>query len=99
MIPQGLQPILWSSSIDKLDLQKDKNYIIHQVLMYGTLPDWKLLQTLFPFQEIEKVFVNHPVKVYTKPALHFAKNFLLNLSKKKIDESAYLTSTPRVIRP
>lgn len=99
MIPQSLQGVLWSKSVDKLDLEKDKNYIIHQILMYGTLDHWKFLQTLYPLEEIKKVFLNHPDKIYTKPALHFVKNYLLNLEKEKIDDSVYLTSSPRIIRP
>lgn len=38
-IPENWQGILWSCNVKKLDWQKDKNYIIHQVLMYGDLKD------------------------------------------------------------
>ena len=32
-IPKSFQGILWSANIKNLDLERDKGYIIHQVLM------------------------------------------------------------------
>lgn len=41
-IPQDLRGVFWSKNVFSLDLQQDKNYIIHQTLMYGSLKhiDW-----------------------------------------------------------
>ena len=39
LIPEKLQPILWSKNINNLDPEIDKIYIIHQVLAYGSMDD------------------------------------------------------------
>src|SRR3989344_3946116 len=96
-IPSNLQGILWSASVDTLDLEHDKNYIIHQVLRYGTLAHLRWLFKAYSKEELRKVFIEHPVKVYSKSALNFAKIFLLNLKNTHLNESYYLASSPRRI--
>lgn len=96
--PAHFAGVLWSKDPVNLDLQADKNYIIHQILMYGTLEDIQFLHRLYDDVEIKRVFLQHPAKIYTKHALAFTRNYILGLEKAKINESAYLTSTPRVIR-
>jgi len=34
-IPKFLQGVLWSVEVDDLDLQKDRAYIVNQILVYG----------------------------------------------------------------
>jgi len=46
-IPRNLQSVLWSRDISNLDLQRDKNYIVHQVLMYGSLKDISWLKQTY----------------------------------------------------
>lgn len=43
-LPKNLQAVLWSRNIENLDFQKSKNYIIHQILAYGT---WEQIGWLF----------------------------------------------------
>lgn len=50
-IPKKLQPILWSTSVELLDIQKDKVYIIHQVLIYGTLDEIKFPEKTFKYKK------------------------------------------------
>jgi len=38
-IPQKLQPFLWSKNVRELDLKRDKNYIIPQILAFGSLKE------------------------------------------------------------
>jgi len=45
--PRNLQSVLWSRDISNLDLQRDKNYIVHQVLMYGSLKDISWLKQTY----------------------------------------------------
>ncbi len=98
MIPADLQPILWSVGVDKLDLQKDKNYIVHQVLAYGTWEHLKWLFEVYSPEEIKTIFLNNPAKDYTFPAFNFTKNILLNLQDKPIDQTLYVRSFPRNFR-
>lgn len=95
-IPKHFQAILWSHDIKNLDLEEDKHYIIHQVLMYGTLEDIEWLKKVYSKKEIERVFVESPKKIYTASALNFVKSFILNITE-RIDESKYLKFTPRRI--
>ncbi|PIV12741.1 MAG: hypothetical protein COS47_00935 [Candidatus Nealsonbacteria bacterium CG03_land_8_20_14_0_80_36_12] len=88
-IPSEFQGILWSANVRELDLEEDKNYIIHQVLMYGSLEQIRWLFRTYKKEEIKKVFIENPVPIYTKPIFYFIKNIILNL-KKKLDEKKYI---------
>ncbi len=92
-IPKNLQGILWSKNVSSLDLQQDKNYIIHQVLMYGSLAQIDWLKSVYPDKEITNVFINTPRKVYTPSAFNLIKNYLLKidapLPKEKYVKSLY----------
>lgn len=90
-IPKSWQGILWSCNIKKLDWQKDKNYIIHQVLMYGDLKDIFLLFEIYSKKEIRKVFKEKPMKIYTPQTFNFIKNMILDL-KESISPKKYVTS-------
>lgn len=89
-IPKRLQPFLWSKSIDKLSLEDDQNYIIHQVLMYGDLKDIKWLFDTYSREKVREVFVEHPKKVYTRPAFSYVKEAALGLGDVKIAEDKYV---------
>lgn len=69
---------------------------IHQILMYGNLEEIKSLKKILGEKKIKELFLSHPKKVYTKPALNFIKNFVLNIQT-PIDEQKYLKATPRYI--
>lgn len=90
MIPPYSQGLLWSRDKDQLDLQKDKVYIIHQVLAFGSLEDIKTLFQFYPKKEVQSVFQNHPKKIYHPPVFHFVKNFLLDLKSKALDSKQYV---------
>lgn len=95
-IPKRLQGVLWSVSVDKLDLNKNKRYIIHQILAYGTWDDIKWLFKTYTKSEISKVFTSYPSKDYKPEAFNFVSKYLLNL-KKLPDERYYVTTYPRII--
>ncbi len=88
-----LQGVFWSKDVSSLDLQQDKNYIIHQVLMYGSLDHIRWLQTVYSDAEIKKVFIDKPKKIYTPQAFNLIKNYLLkievNLSEKNYVKTVY----------
>ena len=96
-VPKKLQGVLWSRDVSMLDKDKDKNYLIHQVLMYGSLEDIKWLKRTYTKDEIKQVFIQDPRKVYTKSSYNFIKNYLLKI-KEKLPESKYVKTAPRNIR-
>ena len=98
-MPLFLQPILWSSNIGDLDLKKHRDYIIHQILMYGSFKQLSWLFNAYSKKELVNTFLKTPQKVYTKPAFRFAKNFLLNLDKINLDEEQYVISFYGPVRP
>lgn len=69
---------------------------VHQVLMYGDLKEIRSLKKALGGEKMKKLFLSHPKKVYTAPALNFIKNFVLQIPT-QIDEQKYLKSTPRNI--
>lgn len=91
-IPKSFQGILWSTNVRNLDLEKDKVYIIHQVLMYGTLEQIKWLFKVYGKETIKKVFLKDPQRIYSPPALLFLKNFILGLKNISLNEEKYVTS-------
>lgn len=97
-IPKRLQSVLWSADIKKLDLEKDKGYIIHQILSHGEIDDIKWLFSVFPKKEIQKVFISVPYKDYRRSRFYFIKNWVIGLKKKQLNEKLYVKDTPRDIR-
>lgn len=89
-IPQRFQGILWSADIRNLDLEKNKNYIIHNVLMYGNFSDIKWLLKVYSPEAIKSVFISSPRKIYTKPIFLLIKNFILDLRNFELEEKKYV---------
>lgn len=97
MIPGNLQPILWSKDINKIDLQKDKNYVIHQVLAYGTWENLGWLFKTYSREEIKKVFVEKPAKDYVPASFNFIKDYVLDLPNENINAQNYVRTFSRHI--
>lgn len=91
-IPKRLQPVLWSCDIKQLNLERDKAYIVHQILIYGTLDDIRWLLKTYSKKEIVDTFLKTPYKNYPKYVFYFVKNYLLKLKNKVLNENAYVTS-------
>lgn len=99
VIPKRLQSVLWSYDVDKLDLNRDRAYIIHQVLIHGSLADFNWLLSIYSRKEIIDVFLHSPYKNYPKYMYYFVKNYLLELKKVSLDEDDYVTSIHGSVRP
>lgn len=97
-LPDNLQPILWSSSIDKLDPNKDRVYIIHQILAFGRMEDIHWLFKNYSLKEICTVFLKFPYKNYRSQRFNFVRNFLLPFEDTPILDNKYVINTPRDIR-
>src|SRR3989338_5105834 len=89
-VPKSLQPIVWSRSIATLSLNKDKVYIIHQTLRFGTLAHIKWLFSAYPKSTISKVFYGTPSKIYSPASLNFISNFIIPRHAKAIKKTYYL---------
>ena len=91
-----MQGIFWSRTVKKIDPEKDKTYIIHQVLMYGGLNDIEMLKKTYSLAEIKNTFIKYPSKIYTPQAFNFISKFILDI--KNSNAKKYVKSTSRNIR-
>ncbi|MCL5675781.1 MAG: hypothetical protein M1120_01500 [Patescibacteria group bacterium] len=98
-IPKKLQGTLWSVGIDDLDLNKNKNYIVNQILSLGFLEELQWLLRTYPLSVIKQVFIEKPAKIYSFSSFNFCKNILLGLENKKLPANRYVKTLPRDIRP
>lgn len=78
-IPKEMQWLFWSVDINDLDVGKDKNYIISQVLNYGTWEDLKWLFRVYSEKEIKNVVKNPGRGLWFRDVLNF---WLLMFSEK-----------------
>lgn len=95
--PKSLQGVLWSCSVKKLDLEKDKAYIINQILAFGVLDELKWLFETYPLAVLRETFINQPIKEYTRSAFNFSKNILLELEDISLPPYKYVRDLPRYI--
>lgn len=95
--PAYLQPILWSADVASMDLEKDKGYIIHQILSHGTLAHIRWLFGAYKLSEITEVFQQFPYKDYRASRFHFVKTILLHIDGDSMDERRYVKNIPRAI--
>lgn len=96
-IPHSLQGVLWSADINKLDMEKDKGYIIHQILCYGALEEIRWLFQTYTEKEIVNTFISIPYKDYFPARFHYVKNIILNLEDQELDPRLYVKNIPRYL--
>jgi len=97
-LPKNLKGILWTRDIDKIDINNDKNYIIHQVLAYGGWEHLSWLVTNYTKNQIKESFMKHPAKDYSERSFNFVQNVLLQIPKSSVDKRCYVKTYPRIIR-
>lgn len=97
-IPKNLQGILWSRNINNLDLHKDKNYIVHQILAYGGWNHLIWLLDNYKLNEIRDVFTQHPSKDYSERSFNFIQKILLKIPNVNIDKRYYVKTYPRIAK-
>lgn len=96
-LPEFLKPIFWSNNLKDLDLQRDKNYIVNQVLAYGGIPELRWLFKNYSLSLVKDIFVKSPAKIYRPSTFHFVKEILLE-AKDVLLAGKYVTNLPRIIR-
>ena len=92
LIPPDKKHLFWSVNSDDLDKEKHKKYIIHQVLQFGDLDDYRWLKTIYSEDEIKTVFVDQPRKTYLAKSFHFVKDYLLQINT-TINPDDYVTTS------
>lgn len=93
-IPKKMRWLFWSYDIDSLDLDKDKDYIIAQVLNYGTWNDVKWLLKIYPEANIRKVIKNPSRGVWFEKVLNFWTTMFNIRLKKNVWEKAIFNINP-----
>ncbi len=93
-IPAEKKWLFWSYDINSLDIEEDKEYIIVQVLNYGTWDDLKWLQKVYSEQEIRGVVKNPRRGVWFEKVLNFWTTIFNIRLKKDIREKAIFNINP-----
>ena len=88
-IPKRMKWLFWSYDIESLDLKRDKEYIITQVLNYGTWEDLKWLFRIYSKEEIKKVVQNPSRGLWFKNVLNFwLKIFNVKIKKENFEKAS-----------
>ncbi|MCM8788102.1 MAG: hypothetical protein NC935_08680 [Candidatus Omnitrophica bacterium] len=81
-ITKDIASCLWSYDIDDIDLKKNKELIITQILNYGTPERIKWLYSVYTIDDIKDVVINPRRGMWFKKVL----NFWMVILKVKIPE-------------
>lgn len=92
-IPANMQGILWSTDIHKLDTERDKTYIVHQTLAYGTLDDYRWLFDLYGKHEVTRIFSENAYRDYSKQRFNFVTQYLLDIPVRSLQRTQYVRAT------
>jgi hypothetical protein len=79
--------LFWDVDRNKLNFEKSKEQIVFQVVEFGLMNDWKLLQQVYSFEELKQIATS--LRTLDKVTLSFLAHFF------KIDKSefrCYITS-------
>jgi hypothetical protein len=96
VVPLSLRRVLWSKDIKSVDAARDRPYIVHQVLAFGTLNDLRELGRLYSSSVIRQTFIHDPIKIYTRSAYEFARK-ILGISDRDAPVVRYDKALPRYI--
>ena len=55
MLPEFLKSNFWFVEFNKLDIDKDKKFIVFQILNHGSSRDWEWLFDTYPHNEIKQI--------------------------------------------
>lgn len=97
-VPQRLQSLFWSAHIKQLDIDRDKPYIIHQVLSHGNLEDIRWLLNTYTKQTVLDVFRHTPYKAYEAARYHFIVRTILQRDQNEFLTSNYVQDSPLNLR-
>jgi Family of unknown function (DUF6922) len=90
-IAQFSKHLFWDVKRDKIDVDKNKAYIIWQVLEYGKLSDWKLIKEHYGIAQIAQCATDF--RTLEKRALSFI-SLLSGIPREKFKCYTYQQSIP-----
>lgn len=96
---KGLKKLFWSVDFKKLDVAKNKSYIIHQTLAFGSLDDIRFLFKIYPLKEIRQTFLKQPKPFYSPQGLNFLKKYILQIKDNLPKEKYVKNIFGPIIRP
>ncbi|MEK9143151.1 MAG: hypothetical protein AAB481_00790 [Patescibacteria group bacterium] len=94
--PTSLQAVLKSAAVEDLDLEKNKAYVVHQVLALGTWEQIRWLLNYYGVDMVREVFQKQPMKLYSPAAFHFTQ-LILNAPDTLVHTNLYDQTLPRHI--
>lgn len=80
------QYLFWDTAIEKIDLQKNKRYIIERVLTRGLLQDFYMLLKIYSTEEIKDALKKS--KELDSKTAHFCSHYF-NLPKSEMRVSSF----------
>lgn len=98
-LPQSLKKLFWSIDAKKLDINKNKSYIIHQALAFGSLDDIKSLFKIYSLKEIRQTFLKQPKPFYSPQGLNFLQKYILQIKGSLPKEKYVKNIFGPIIRP
>jgi hypothetical protein len=87
MPPKIIRPFLWFNDLKKIDLEKDKNRIILNVLNIGTKKATDWLFNFYGRPTVKKIVINYGAKGELSPKALNYWIILLNIDRRKINTS------------
>ena len=93
-IPPKMRWLFWSYDINSLDLEKDRDYIISQVLNYGTWDDVRWLLKTYSEEEIKKIVKKPQRGLWFEKVLNFWTTIFNIRLKKDVWQKAILNINP-----
>lgn len=94
-VPKFLQSALWSYDVRKIDPQKDKRYVIEQILNHGTWQQLKWLLRTYSTREIKHVFLTPSRGLWHDDVLNYWEKILNVKVPKTARERALFSLEPR----
>lgn len=83
--------LFWDVDSENLDFEKSKEFIIHRVLEYGLMEDWKLIKKIYGLETIKQISLQF--RELDDVTLAFL-SAIFNIDKKEFRCYTNKTSTP-----
>ena len=97
-LPEFLKGYFWSVKFSELDVNKDRDYIIHQILSFGDLSAIRWLFRTYGKKIIKNSFIKKSSKIYRPQTFNWVTKTILDLKNKNLNPNQYVINTPRNIR-
>ncbi|MEK7200913.1 MAG: hypothetical protein AAB672_02180 [Patescibacteria group bacterium] len=76
MLPEFLKSNFWFVKFDKLDRERDKDFIVFQILNHGGFEDWKWVFLNYSKDEIQQIVKKSVATAWFRQSLGLWQNVL-----------------------